>query len=71
VIFSVVDDVKEVSRIVTIFSLSVVLSHPLMSITFSQASVTTNRRCFIASGARRPIAKLVANGGESCLEWGE
>jgi hypothetical protein len=58
---SVIDDVVEVNRIVTMLPMLVVLSYPPMSISLSETSVTTGQRCFFVSGALCLIVRLVPN----------
>jgi hypothetical protein len=52
---SVVDDITEVSGIVTVLSLSTVLGHPSMSIIVGQASISSGQGCFFTSGTLHPI----------------
>jgi hypothetical protein len=60
---SVIDDVVEVNRIVTMLPMLVVLSYPPMSISLSETSVTTGQRCFFVSGALCLIVRLIPNRG--------
>jgi hypothetical protein len=60
---SIIDDVAQVSHIMTTFTLPMVLGYPPTSITISQASITVGRRCFFASSVLCPIFKLVLNEG--------
>jgi hypothetical protein len=59
----VLDDIAEVNRIVTVFSLLAVLGYPPLSVSVGQAFVSAGRGCFFTSGVFRPISRPVSNGG--------
>jgi hypothetical protein len=62
-VFSVVDDVAEISWITTVFLLSVVLGYLSTSIVIGQVYVFAGQRSFFTSGMLRPIGTPVTNGG--------